>query len=99
MVLRAFLLLSLTILASSPLALEAAVALEAVPVYFSFVTSFGRFGFNASDIIPAVDLALEHINSRSDLLAGYELGYLSVRDSKVSDVYTNCFFWRRSSLK
>lgn len=51
---------------------------------FSFITSFGRFGFNASGVVPAVDIALEHINSHPDLLAGYKLGYLSVRDSEVS---------------
>ena len=55
----------------------------ATPLYFSFIVSFGSHGFNSSDIIPAVDLALEHINNRSDLLVGHQLGYLSARDSEV----------------
>ena len=58
-----------------------------IPLYFSFIASYGRFGFNSSDIIPAVDLALQQINSRTDLLADYELGYLSVQDSWVSAVW------------
>ena len=52
---------------------------------FMFITSFGRFGFNSSGTFPAVDIALEMINSRSDILQGYNLVYDGVvRDSEVS---------------
>ena len=63
----------------------------ATPIYFSFITSFGRSGYNASDIIPGVDLALEHINNRPDILPGYELGYVSVQDSEVSAASMNYY--------
>ena len=56
----------------------------AIPLHFSFIASLGHLGFNASAVIPAVSLALEHINARHDLLAGYELGYISVKDADVS---------------
>ena len=52
---------------------------------FMFITSFGRFGFNSSGTFPAVDIALEMINNRSDILQGYNLVYDGiVRDSEVS---------------
>lgn len=65
------------------LGVYSAPASNATALHFSFITSFGRLGFNASGVVPAVDLALEHINSRSDLLAGYELRYPILRDSEV----------------
>lgn len=66
------------------LAASSGPASGATPLYFSFITSFGQFGYNASGVVPAVDLALEQINNRSDLLAGYKLGYLRLQDSKAS---------------
>ena len=50
---------------------------------FMFVTSFGQFGFNASGVVPAADLALEDINNDPNVLSGYNLVYDQVRDSKV----------------
>lgn len=71
---------------SFTLAVHHGTSLEAAPIdlVFSFITSFGGSGFNSSGIIPAVDLALEHVNARPDLLAGYKFLYLSVQDSEVS---------------
>ena len=65
------------------LGVSSARASNTTTLHFSFITSFGRLGFNASGVVPAVDLALEQINSRSDLLAGYELRYPILRDSEV----------------
>ena len=50
---------------------------------FMFITSFGQFGFNASGVVPAADIALEDINSHPDVLQGYNLMYDEVRDSQV----------------
>ena len=50
---------------------------------FMFVTSFGQFGFNASGVVPAADIALEDINRDPNVLSGYHLMYDQVRDSKV----------------
>ena len=51
---------------------------------FMFVTSFGQFGFNASGVVPAADIALEDINNHPDVLKGYNLVYDQVRDSQVT---------------
>ena len=50
---------------------------------FMFVTSFGQFGFNASGVVPAADIALEDINNHPSVLWGYNLVYNQVRDSEV----------------
>ena len=51
---------------------------------FMMITSFGQHGVNSSGAIPAVDMALEDINSDPDILPGYNLMYDEVRDSMVS---------------
>ena len=51
---------------------------------FMFVTSWGGFGYNSSGTLPAAEIALKAINSRPDLLPGYNLVYDEIRDSKVS---------------
>ena len=51
---------------------------------FMLVTSWGGFGYNSSGTLPAAYIALRNINSRPDLLPGYNLVYDQVRDSKVS---------------
>ena len=54
---------------------------------FMLVTSWGGFGYNSSGTLPAAEIALRNINSRPDLLPGYNLVYDKIRDSKVS-IYT-----------
>ena len=55
---------------------------EKTPLYFSFIiTKTGSFV--ASGAIPVVDLALEQINNRSDILPDYTLNYITILDSKV----------------
>ena len=51
---------------------------------FMLVTSWGGFGYNSSGTLPAAEIALRNINSRPDLLPGYNLVHDEVRDSKVS---------------
>lgn len=53
---------------------------------FMLVTSFGAYGFNSSGTLPAAEIALRTINSRDDILPGYNLVYDTVRDSKVCEV-------------
>jgi gamma-aminobutyric acid type B receptor len=55
---------------------------EKVPLQFSYITT--RTGsFVAEGAIPVVDLALEQINNRSDILPNYTLSYTRILDSKV----------------
>ena len=56
-----------------------------IPINFSLIVSYGRFGFNSSPGIPAIDLALEHIHS-SGILGEYKLQYSTVQDSEVYPV-------------
>ena len=62
---------------------------DPVPLNFALITSFGEFGFNSSAGIPAIDLALEHINERQ-VIPGYKLQYTGVKDSKVSFAVRCC---------
>ena len=50
---------------------------------FSYITTKSG-GFISSGGIPVVDLALELINNRTDVLPGYNLAYTTVLDSKVT---------------
>ena len=52
------------------------------PLYFSYITTITG-DLTIAGAIPAVDLALEQINNRVDILPNYTLGYTSIRDSKV----------------
>ena len=61
-----------------------AVASQPQNLTFMMVASFGQYGFNSSGALPAVDMALEDINSDPDILSGYNLMYDKVRDSMVS---------------
>ena len=54
-----------------------------IPLTFSLIASYGRFGYNSSPGIPAIDLALEHIHSFG-VLEEYKLQYSPVKDSEVS---------------
>ena len=56
---------------------------EKILLNFSYVTS-KTGGFVSSGSIPVVDLALEQINNRTDILSNYALNYTAILDSKVS---------------
>ena len=58
------------------------ISTSEIPITFSLIVSYGRFGFNSSPGIPAIDMALEHIHS-SGVLGEYKLQYSTVRDSEV----------------
>ena len=53
-----------------------------VPLHVMFLTARSEF-FDSSGVIPAVRLAEEHVNSRPDLLPGYQLHIGSVGDTQV----------------
>ena len=55
---------------------------EKIPLHFSFITT-KTGSFVASGAIPMVDLALEQINSRTDILQNYTLNYTTILDSAV----------------
>ena len=51
-------------------------------LHFSYITT--RTGvFVASGAIPVVDLALEQINNRTDILPNYTINYTNILDSQV----------------
>ena len=56
---------------------------EKLALNFPYITT-KTGSFVASGAIPAVDLALELINNRSDILPNYTLQYTEIRDSEVS---------------
>lgn len=73
----------MSLFAAVVVCLCACVGGERTPLYFSYITT--RTGsFVASGAIPVVDLALEQINNRTDILANYSLGYTTILDSQVS---------------
>ena len=53
-------------------------------IYFGHITSYGESGFNSSGAVPAVELAVEHVNNNTFILAGYKLVSTPVMDSEVS---------------
>ena len=53
-----------------------------IPLHFFYMTTKTGF-FRASGAIPVVDLALEQINNRTDILPNYSLTYTSILDSQV----------------
>ena len=55
---------------------------EKTPLYFSYITT-KTGSFRASGAIPVVDLALEQINNRTDILPNYTLSYTTTLDSQV----------------
>ena len=54
-------------------------------IYFGHITSFGASGYNSSGSVPAVELAVEHINN-NPILPGYMLVSTPVQDSGVRDL-------------
>ena len=59
---------------------------EKIPLNFSYITTItgGVTGFVSSGSIPMVDLALEQINNRTDILSNYTLNYTTILNSNVS---------------
>ena len=55
---------------------------EKISLYFSYITTKTGI-FVSSGGIPAVDLALEQINNRTDILPNYTLDYTTILDSQV----------------
>jgi len=54
------------------------------PLYLQLIMSFGG-SFTSSGVVPAVQVALDQINRRADMLPGYTLHY-TLLDSQV-----NCY--------
>ena len=52
-------------------------------IYFSYITTLTGPGFRSGGAIPVVDLALEQINNRTDILPNYTLNYTTIHDSEV----------------
>ena len=52
---------------------------EKTTLYFSYITTKSF----AAGAIPVVDLALEQINNREDILPNYTLNYTTIEDTKV----------------
>ena len=73
----------MTVIQILPFIVFAFVGEAAHNLTFMFITSFGQFGFNASGVVPAADIALEDINNNPSILNGYHLTYDQVRDSQV----------------
>ena len=51
-------------------------------IFFSLIVSWGENGYNSSGVVPAIDMALEAIESRQ-ILPEYNLTYAIVQNSKV----------------
>ena len=62
---------------------EGQIPAENTNLTFMLIISFGEFGFDSSGGLPAVEMALEDINSDSDTLPGYNLVYDRIRNSQV----------------
>ena len=57
---------------------------EKIPLHFSYITTLTG-DISIAGAIPVVDLALEQINNRTDILSNYTLNYTTILDSKVSN--------------
>ena len=55
-------------------------------IHFPYITA-KTGSFVSSGGIPAVDLALEQINNRTDILPNYNLSYTTILDSKVTEIH------------
>ena len=57
-----------------------------IPLNISFITSINpEAGFSAAGGIPAIEMALEMINNRTDILANYTIQHTEILDSRVSE--------------
>jgi ABC-type branched-subunit amino acid transport system substrate-binding protein len=62
------------------------------PLYFGFINTFTG-PFSISEAVPVVDIVLEHVNNRSDILQNYTLHYTKLLDSKCNrTVSLDAFF-------
>jgi len=58
---------------------------EKTALHFSYITS--KTGvYVVAGALPVVDLALELINNRTDILPNYTLSYTTILDSKVHSI-------------
>ena len=64
---------------------------EKTPLYFSYITT-KTF---AAGAIPVVDLALEQINNRTDILPNYTLNYTIIGDAQVHVCLTIKIFYNK----
>ena len=77
---------SIFILVSLLCWLLVSAAPNSTSIYFSYITSITGAGFRSGGARPVVDLALEQINNRTDILPNYTLSYRTIRDSKVNKI-------------
>ena len=55
------------------------------PLYISYIVSINpKVGFPSAGGLPALEIALDIINNRTDILANYSLQHSEALDSKVS---------------
>ena len=74
--------LLVAILSCSACTVAVGAAQEKTVLTFALHVSFGQDGFNSSGIIPAINLALEHVNANQNIMTNYTLEYI-LGDSKV----------------
>lgn len=66
-------------------------------LYFAFINTIsGPFTTNGS--IPIVDMVLNQVNNRSDILENYTLSYTNVLDSKVNVFDLVCYVFTTYTL-
>ena len=65
-------------------------ATENDAIFFSLIVSWGEHGYNSSGVVPAIDMALEAIESRQ-ILQDYNLTYALAQNSKVSPWFMQLF--------
>ena len=63
---------------------------EKIPLHFFYMTTKTGFFRASAAGIPVVDLALEQINNRTDILPNYSLSYNTILDSKVECCVCTC---------
>eukprot|EP00731_Ephydatia_muelleri_P010456 Em0005g1042a len=68
-------------------------------IYFGHITSYGESGFNSSGAVPAVELAVEHVNNNTSILAGYKLVSTPVMDSEISYASGSSILSNRAQFK
>ena len=54
-------------------------------IYLARITAYGG-SYNASGMVPAEDLAIEHINNHRSILPGYTLAFSDLKKINVCDL-------------